>query len=125
VKSINVGFTVSTHPHYLGVNLMEVTLSGYTGRAAEIKSFDREDGSGSFRIGEASLAVNVGKDTPADWYKLKLVGDALVKAASYIGKGALIAVTGSLSFENWDDKEGNMRSKAVVTVSEIQLPAKN
>jgi single-stranded DNA-binding protein len=118
------GFTLFIQPYYLGVNLMQVTLSGYTGRAAEVKNLDRKDGSGFFQIAEAPLAVNIGQDTLPDWYKLEFVGDSLVKAAKYIGKGALIAVTGSLRFEVWDDAEGKKRSKAVVKVFEIQLPGK-
>jgi single-stranded DNA-binding protein len=102
---------------------MQVTLSGYTGRATEAKSIFRKDGNGSFTISETSLAVKVAEDA-TDWYKLKFVGDSLAKAASYITKGCQLSVVGILTFEHWEDKEGNLCSKAVVTVSEVQLPAK-
>jgi single-stranded DNA-binding protein len=107
----------------LGVNLMLVTLSGRTGRAVETNDVERHDGSGSFQIAETSLAVNVAKDT-ADWHKLKFVGDSLVKAASFIAKGAPISVVGTMTFEHWTDEEGELRSGAVVAVSEVQLPTK-
>lgn len=102
---------------------MQVTLSGYTGRAVQNSDVPRHDGSGSFQIAETSLAVNVAKDT-ADWYKLKFVGDSLANAASYIGKGVLISVVGTLTFEHWTNEDGELRSKPIVTVSEVQLPAK-
>jgi single-stranded DNA-binding protein len=107
----------------LGVNSMLVTLSGRTGRVVETNDVPRHDGSGSFQVAETSLAVNVAKDT-ADWFKLKFVGDALVKAASFIAKGAPVSVVGTLSFEHWNDEDGELRSKPVITVSEVQLPAR-
>jgi single-stranded DNA-binding protein len=107
----------------LGVNLMLVTVSGRTGRVVETNDVERHDGSGSFQIAETSLAVNVAKDT-ADWYKLKFVGDSLVKAAGFIAKGAPTSVVGTMTFEHWTDEDGELRSKPVVAVSEIQLPAK-
>jgi single-stranded DNA-binding protein len=108
---------------HLGDFLMLVTLSGNTGRAAEIKYIPRKDGSGNFAIAETNLAVKVtNEDT--DWFKLKFLGDTLVKAAKYIGKGVVLSVVGELSFETWDDEEGKPCSRTVVNVSEIQLPPK-
>jgi single-stranded DNA-binding protein len=55
---------------------------------------------------------------------LKFVGNSLVKAANYIGKGAPVSVTGTLTFEHWTDDNSELQSRAVVAVSEVQLPAK-
>ena len=46
---------------------MQVTLSGYTGRAASVSDVPRRDDSGFFQIAEAPLAVRVAEDT-TDWY---------------------------------------------------------
>jgi single-stranded DNA-binding protein len=108
----------------LGVNLMQVTLSGRTGCNVETNQVDRLDGTGSFPIAETSLAVNVAKDSDPDWHKLKFVGDALTKAAAFIPKGAAISVVGTLTFEHWNDDNGILRSKSVVTISEVQLPSR-
>lgn len=102
---------------------MQLTLSGRTGRVVETNHVERHDGTGSFQIAETSLAVTAAKDV-SDWYKLKFVGDALVTAANYIPKGALVSVVGTLTFEHWDDDDGNLRSKPVVAVSEVQLPTR-
>ena len=102
---------------------MQVTLSGRTGQVVKTSNVERHDGSGYFQIAETSLAVNVTQET-ADWYKLKFVGDSLVKAASYISKGAPVSLTGTLAFEHWNDSDGELHSKPVVTVSEVQLPTK-
>ncbi len=102
---------------------MQVTVSGHTGCVVQTNDVPRNDGSGSFQIAETSLAVKVTKDA-TDWHKLKFVGDSLVNAAGYIAKGALVSVTGTLTFEHWNDEDGELRSKPVVTVFEVQLPAK-
>jgi single-stranded DNA-binding protein len=107
----------------LGVNLMQVTVSGRIGRVVQTNDVPRHDGSGSFQVAETSLAVNVTKDA-TDWHKLKFVGDSLVNAAGYIAKGVILSVTGTLTFEHWNDEDGVLRSKPVVTVFEVQLPAK-
>jgi single-stranded DNA-binding protein len=102
---------------------MLVTLSGNTGRAAEIKFIPRKDGSGDFAIAETSLAVKVtSEDT--DWFKVKFIGDSLIKAADYITKGAAICVVGELTFETWTDDRGETCARPVINVSEIQLPPK-
>ncbi len=102
---------------------MQVAISGHTGRVVQTNDVPRHDGSGSFQIAETSLAVNVTKDA-TDWYELKFTGDSLVKAAAYIAKGALVSVVGTLTFKHWNDEDGVLRSRGVVAVSEVQLPAK-
>ena len=44
---------------------------------------------------------------------------------TYLGSTPLISVTGDLTFESWNDDDGELRAKAVVTISEIQLPSKS
>lgn len=102
---------------------MQVTLSGYTGRAASVSNVPRRDDSGFFQIAEAPLAVRVAEDT-TDWYLLKFKGDSLVTAANYIKKGSQLSITGKLSFEDWNDPDGVRHSKPVVDVYEVQLERK-
>ena len=102
---------------------MFVTLSGHTGRATSTADILRKDGTGYFQISDTSLAIKVTEDA-TDWYQLKFVGDALVKAASFLTTGSLISITGDLTFESWNDEDGELRAKPIVTISEIQLPSK-
>lgn len=102
---------------------MLVTLSGHTGRSTSTADVLRKDATGYFQISDTSLAVKVTEDA-TDWYQLKFVGDARVKAASFLTKGSLISVTGELTFESWNDEDGELRARPVVTISEIQLPSK-
>jgi single-stranded DNA-binding protein len=102
---------------------MQITLSGRTGREVKFTNVERHDGSGSFPVADTALAVKVSQDD-TDWYALKFTGTSLQNAASYIHKGALISVTGDLAFEYWNNEDGELRAKPVVTVSEVQLPEK-
>jgi single-stranded DNA-binding protein len=106
-----------------GNTFMQVTLSGRTGRDVKTADVPRHDGSGTFQISETALAVKVNEDT-TDWYQLKFKGDALVNAAGYIPKGSPISITGDMTFEHWNDDDGNLKAKPVVTIAEVQLPPK-
>jgi single-stranded DNA-binding protein len=102
---------------------MLVTISGRTGRATETKFVPRKDGSGNYPIAETTLAVKVTSED-SDWYKLKFIGDTLVKAAEYIAKGVVLSVVGEFLFETWTNDSGEACSRPVINVSEIQLPPK-
>lgn len=102
---------------------MQVTLSGRTGCSTSTADVPRKDGSGSFQVADTRLAVKVTEDV-TDWFKLKFTGDSLVKAANFLIKGSPISIVGDLTFEHWNDDDGNLRAQPVVTVSEIQLPPK-
>ncbi len=103
---------------------MLVTISGRTGRAAETKFIPRKDGSGNFPVAETDLAVRVTSED-SDWYKIKFIGDTLVKAAEYIGKGVVLSVIGEFSFETWTNDSGEACSRPVINVTEFQLPSKS
>ena len=103
---------------------MLVTLSGNTGRDVEIKSIPLRDETGSFQLAEIPLAVKVAEDV-TDWYKLKFVGDNLVKIASYVTKGMSLCIVGELTFESWTNSKEELCHCAVINVSEIQLPPKS
>jgi Single-strand binding protein family len=55
---------------------------------------------------------------------IKFKGDALVNAAGYIPKGSPISITGDMTFEHWNDDDGNLKARPVVTIAEVQLPPK-
>jgi single-stranded DNA-binding protein len=102
---------------------MQVTLSGYTGKDTETNFIPLRNGNGNVMIAETSLAVKVTAEE-TDWYKLKFVGDRLTKVTEYLAKGTLLSIVGDLTFENWNDKEGNPQSRPVINVKELQLPPK-
>jgi single-strand DNA-binding protein len=71
-----------------------------------------------------TLAVNrqTRKDEQPDWFNLKLWGKTAEVAASYVRKGSLIGIVGSLEFETWSDRNtGAERSKPVIRVDRLEL----
>jgi single-stranded DNA-binding protein len=103
---------------------MLVTISGYTGRDIKFTQVPTDNGNGTCTVTDTAVAVKVAADT-TDWYLVKFADDALVNASKYIAKDSLISVTGELIFEDWTDEQHGRRSKPVVTVSDLQLPAKS
>jgi single-stranded DNA-binding protein len=122
-RLILLRFVILKIIHPIRKILMQVNLSGRTGRITSTSTVPRKDGSGYFQISDTSLAVKVAEDV-TDWYQLKFIGDSLVKAASYLTKGCQISLVGSLTFEHWNNEDGDLCARPVVTVFEIQLPAK-
>jgi hypothetical protein len=99
--------------------LMQVNLSGRTGRAVSSTNTPLPDGSHNL-VCEVPLGILVAEGV-TDWYSLKFTDAALVKAARFIIKGAQIAVVGDMVFEEIIDSNRVRRSKPVVTVSDLQL----
>ena len=97
-----------------------IHLVGRAGRDPEVKYFE----SGSV-VCNFTLAVNRAtskKDEPPDWFDLEIWGKTAEVAASYVRKGSLIGITGSIEFETWTDRNtGVERSKPVIKVDTLDL----
>jgi single-stranded DNA-binding protein len=103
---------------------MQINISGCVGHDIKTSQVPSNDGStGTCTVTESALGVKVAADA-TDWYLIKLTGDALAKASQFITKGSLVSVVGELTFEDWIDESQTRRSQPVVTVSDLQLPAK-
>ncbi|NJR65105.1 MAG: single-stranded DNA-binding protein [Leptolyngbyaceae cyanobacterium CRU_2_3] len=101
------------------MSLNLVTLVGRAGRDPEVKYFE----SGSV-VCNFTLAVNrqrKNSDEP-DWFSLEIWGKTAEIAANYVRKGSLVGVTGSLKFDQWQDRStGISRSKPVIRVERLDL----
>ncbi|KOR36741.1 MULTISPECIES: single-stranded DNA-binding protein [Planktothricoides] len=101
------------------MSLNLVTLVGRAGRDPEVKYFE----SGKV-VCNFALAVNRptrNSDEP-DWFNLEMWDKTAEVAGSYVRKGSLIGVQGSLKFEYWQDRaSGVSRSKPVIRVERLEL----
>jgi single-strand DNA-binding protein len=101
------------------MTLNVVTLVGRVGGDPDVKYFE----SGSI-VCNLTLAVNRrtrNNDQP-DWFNLELWGKTAEVAANYVRKGSLIGVSGSLKFDQWQDRStGANRSKPVIRVERLEL----
>lgn len=96
-----------------------VTLVGRAGRDPEVKYFE----SGSV-LCNFTLAVNrpSRNSEEPDWFNLEIWGKTAEIAGTYVRKGSLIGVQGSLKFEYWQDRaSGANRSKPVIRVERLEL----
>ncbi|HEY9808510.1 MAG TPA: single-stranded DNA-binding protein [Halomicronema sp.] len=101
------------------MSLNIVHLVGRAGQDPDMKYFE----SGTVKC-NLTLAVDRrtrNKEEP-DWFNLEIWGKPAEIAGSYVRKGSLIGVTGSLKFEYWQDRNtGAERSKPVIRVERLDL----
>ncbi len=97
-----------------------ITLIGRVGKDPETKTFD----SGN-KIAQFSLATSEKwkdkstgeKKERTQWHQIKVQGDGLVGVIeSYVSKGDMLAVTGTLEYREWADKDGQKRISAEIVV---------
>lgn len=97
------------------INVNTINIVGRTGQNTDIKYFE----SGSNKATN-SLAVRRMKET--DWFSLEAWGKTAEVMANYVRKGGLIGVSGQIKIEEWKDRNsGDLRSKLIVDVKELQL----
>lgn len=101
----------------MGLNV--VTLVGRVGRDPDVKYF--ESGSVVCKFSLAVNRVSRSNDEP-DWFNLEIWGKTAEIAANYVRKGSLIGVTGSLKFDQWQDRStGAQRTSPVIRVDRLEL----
>ncbi|NJK41705.1 MAG: single-stranded DNA-binding protein [Acaryochloridaceae cyanobacterium SU_2_1] len=100
------------------MSLNLVSLVGRAGTDPDVKYFE----SGSV-VCNVTLAVNRrSREDQPDWFSLEIWGKTAEIAASYVRKGSLIGVTGSLKFDRWQDRStGTDRSRPVIRVDRLDL----
>lgn len=72
---------------------------------------------------EFDIANNIGfgQYAKTNWLKVKLWGERGANIAQIFKKGSLVAGSGELSTDEYDDKTGVHRTSLVVTVPNLQL----
>lgn len=99
-----------------------VSLSGNLSRDAELK----QTKTGHLLSG--TIVVNERfKNAQGEWEEkpcfvdFTLFGPRSEKIVGYLTKGTKVALTGSLTYDQWTDKQNNKRSKLSVIVREIEF----
>jgi len=91
--------------------LNKVILIGRLGKNPEV----RESQSGSSKWSSFSLATNRGVrrgeqwEEETDWHRVTCFGALAEQCGSFLQKGALVAVEGSVQNDNWTTEEGQRR----------------
>lgn len=104
------------------MSLNVVNLVGRAGKDPERRDL-YVDGT-SYVVCKIPMAVSRlsrNSDEP-DWFDLELWNKAAEIAASYVRKGSLIGITGSLRFDHWQDRAtGTPRCKPIISVTKLDL----
>lgn len=103
--------------------MADLSAYNFTGRLtkdAQVKTLP----SGKI-VTEFDVANNVGYGDYAktNWLKVKMWGDRGANIAQIFKKGSLVAGSGTLSTDEYDDKNGVHRTNIVVTVLDLQILA--
>jgi single-strand DNA-binding protein len=97
------------------------TFAGRLGGDSELRPMPTGD-----QVLNWSLAVDTGnKDNPKTmWVSCAVYGKRAVSLQPYLVKGARIVVAGTISLDEYQDKQGATKSRLRLVVAEIVLPPK-
>lgn len=96
-----------------------VVLIGHLGNDPEVKY--TQDGK---CVASFSLATTKGKDKPPDWHRVVTFGDTAGLVGGHLHKGDKVAVNGTLTYNQWTDREGNKKTQAQVIGNRIEFMSK-
>ncbi|WP_136669091.1 single-stranded DNA-binding protein [Flavobacterium sp. H122] len=104
----------------------KVQLIGHVGQEPEIKILE-----GGKKLAKLTLATNEvyyndkkEKVTETQWHSITAWGKTAEIIESFVNKGKEIMIEGKLTYNNWEDKNGDKRSSTEVVVSELLLLGK-
>ena len=92
-----------------------ITVSGTVGNS-ELKYLQSGDPVLAF-----SVADGQGKDKPTIWWNCSIFGKRAESLANFVQKGGKVTVVGTISEDQYTDKNGNERKSMKVRVSDIAL----
>ena len=92
-----------------------ITVSGTVGNA-ELKYLQSGDPVLAFSVADVQ-----GKDKPTLWWSCNLYGKRAESLANYVQKGGKVTVVGTVSEDQYTDKNGNDKKAMKVRVSDIAL----
>ena len=97
------------------MDINNLTIIGRLTREPELKSTNN----GKY-LCRFSIANQKSKDQ-ANFFDCVAWEKTAEMVAQYCKKGTRVAITGSISQETWDDKDGQKRSKVVIVASRVQF----
>lgn len=93
-----------------------ITIAGTLGRDCELKTLNNGESVASF-----SVADSAGRDKPTIWWACELWGKRASALSQYLTKGQAVAVSGTITENEWSDKDGNKRKTMKIRVNDVAL----
>ena len=99
-----------------GTKINNITVAGQLGRDCELKSTHSGD-----QVVTFSVADSAGRDKGTIWWNCELWGKRADSLSKYLTKGQAVAVSGSITENEWTDKDGNKRKNMKIRVADVAL----
>ncbi|HMV13730.1 MAG TPA: single-stranded DNA-binding protein [Chitinophagales bacterium] len=104
----------------------QVQLIGNLGKKPEIKSFGEDKKLATFSIATSDYYYdNKGeKKEQTQWHNVVVFGKQAETVEKYLDKGMQVAVTGKITYRQYEDKDGIKRNVTEIIASDFLLLAK-
>lgn len=93
-----------------------VTLVGYVGKDPEKRTTPSGQALASFRL---AVRNPIGKTT--NWFQIVVWGKLVDAVATYVRKGMLVAVSGSVEIRSYEAKDGSKRESVEINASRVDF----
>lgn len=103
-------------------------LIGRVGKDPEIIQFENGNKIAKFSLAttERWKSKDGEKQERTDWHNIKIGQKGLVDLAEkYITKGMKLAIEGSVTYRDWEDKEGNKRTQTEINCHSFEFLSKS
>lgn len=103
----------------------QVTLTGYLGQDAETKILSEKNQVTKFNLATSYVTKDAegNKKPVTDWHRIEC-WNSTSKYASYLQKGDLVTVNGSIKYGKYINKEGKEVASTTIVVNNIQTLVK-
>lgn len=100
-----------------------VSLTGNVGQDPEVKHISDSSVVANFSMATTSYYRNKEGNTSSksQWHSIVAWFHLAKLAENHIKKGSLVQIIGSIEYQEFNDKDGNRRSKTVIIAKEIKL----
>lgn len=94
-----------------------------------VRDCETRESNGAIVLTSFTVAVNERRKNPqsgeyedyANYIDCVIFGKRAAALAQYLKKGLKVAIEGSLRYSQWENKDGNKRSKVEIIVSELEF----
>jgi single-strand DNA-binding protein len=100
-----------------------VTLVGNVGREVEVRFTSGGDPVATISLATSERWSGKGgeKQERTDWHSVSVFGKTAQFVRDYVQKGALLAVEGSIQYDEYVDKDGNRRKSTKIRARRVEL----
>lgn len=96
----------------------KIQIIGHLGRDPELRYTPQGDAVCDFSVATTQKSK---KGDVTTWFKVTCFGKTSENVAKYLSKGSLAFVDGSVSLDEWTDRDGNTRQTLAVRANDVKF----